>query len=303
MATSSASAVSVIASMLSDLDVRPGQRVLEIGTGTGWNSGLLAHRLGAENVTTIEVDTALAEAAHAALARQGLAVTVVGGDGFLGYPVQAPYDRIIATCGLNTFPGTWLQQCRPGGVIVLPWGTHFTPTEATAVLKVARDGRSASGHFTHLVQFMSLRAQRRQRPEYARYVTAESREAAERSSTALTLHETFGREWDISRFALGLLIPGCTVIFDEPHNARHPVYLCSLTDRSWACALLREDGLNSTVFQYGNRRLWDELETAYNGWALQGCPGLGRLGLTVGAAGQSVWVDSPDNVLRLPEPV
>ncbi|MCZ0974100.1 methyltransferase domain-containing protein [Streptomyces albulus] len=293
VASSSASAPPVVAAMLRDLTVRSGQRVLEIGTGTGWNAALLASRLGAGNVTTVEVDTSVAEAARGALQRQGMgAVTVVRGDGFQGYPPRAPYDRIIATCGVHTFPRAWREQCRPGGVIVVPWGTRFTSTEATVALTVAADGRSASGTFKDLVQFMSLRAQRREVPEYADYVTAESRDKAERGATTLTCDETIAGEWDISRFVLGLLVPDCTVILDEPQEGQRPVWLCSLAgDRSWACVLFREDRPESTVYQHGDRRLWDEVEAAYGWWQGQGRPGLGRLGLTVDDDGQHVWVE------------
>lgn len=304
VASSSASAPSVVAAMLRDLDVRPGQRVLEIGTGTAWNAGLLASRLGAENVTTIEVDQSLAEAARATLERQGLGgATVLCGDGFQGHPAGAPYDRIVATCGVHAFPRPWLEQCRPGGVIVVPWGTRFTHTEATVALTVTKDGR-ASGKFTGLVQFMSLRAQRRQQPEYADYVTAESREKAERGTTELTLDETIAGDWDLSRFVLGLLVPDCAVIVDKPQDGRRPVWLCSLTDRSWACVLFREDGRReSTVYQYGGRRLWDEVEAVHAWWREQGRPGLGRLGLTVDGGGQHVWVDDAQHVARLHEPL
>ncbi|MGK5732999.1 methyltransferase domain-containing protein [Streptomyces sp. URMC 124] len=309
VASSSASAPSVVAAMLADLDVRPGQRVLEVGTGTGWNAGLLARRLGAGAVTTVEVDRHLADTARASLERQGLgAVTVVHGDGFQGHPPRAPYDRLIATCGVRTIPGAWLRQCRPGGRIVAPWGTRFTRTEATVALTVAEDGCSAGGPFTTLVQFMSLRAQRRDLPSYADYVTAESREKADRGTTKLTLGETLAGDWDLSRFALGLLVPDCAVVFDAPRGGRRPVWLCGLgDDRSWACVLFREDdhtgGLPSTVYQYGGRRLWDEVETAYAWWQEQGRPGLGRLGLTVDGRGQHVWVDTPDHVVGFPSAV
>ncbi|QLE76476.1 methyltransferase domain-containing protein [Streptomyces rectiverticillatus] len=306
VASSSASAPSVVAAMLTELDVHPGQQVLEVGTGTGWNAGLLAHRLGAGAVTTMEVDRGLVGAARTALERMGLeAVTVVHGDGFRGHPPRAPYDRVIATCGVHTIPTAWLQQCRPGGRIVVPWGTRFTRTEATAALTVADDGRSASGPFTALVQFMSLRAQRQDLPAYTHYVTAESREKAEAGTTALTLDETLAGDWDLSRFALGLLVPDCAVVFDAPQDGRRPVWLCSLgDDRSWACVLFREDDLSSTVYQYdGGRRLWDEVETAHAWWQEQGRPGLGRLGLTVDGDGQHAWVDTPDHVVGFPSTV
>ncbi|MBH1938974.1 methyltransferase domain-containing protein [Streptomyces sp. AV19] len=298
VASSSASAPSVVARMLADLDVRPGQRVLEVGTGTAWNAGLLARRIGPAAVTTVEVDPVLAGTARTALERHGLgAVTVVCGDGFRGHPPGAPYDRIIATCGVHSIPAAWWEQCRPGGRIVVPWGTRFTRTEAIAALTLARDGRSASGRLTALVQFMSLRAQRQALPEYADYVTDESREKADRGTTVLTLADTLAGEWDISRFALGLLVPDCTVIVDTPRDGRQPVWLCGLADRSWACILFREDQQPSTVYQYGERRLWDEAEAAHTRWHQLGRPGTGRLGLTVDNQGQHVWVDTPDHVV------
>jgi protein-L-isoaspartate O-methyltransferase len=83
--TSSASMPSVVAAMLAELAVHAGDKVLEIGTGTGWNAGLLAHRLGDANVTTVEVDPAVADAARTALHRAGRSPTVITADGSLGW--------------------------------------------------------------------------------------------------------------------------------------------------------------------------------------------------------------------------
>ncbi|GAA3083891.1 hypothetical protein GCM10020000_82680 [Streptomyces olivoverticillatus] len=80
------------------------------------------------------------------------------------------------------------------------------------------------------------------------------------------------------------------------------MWLCSLgDDRSWACVLFREDEKPSTVYQYGGRRLWDEVEAAHAWWHEQGQPGLGRLGLTVDGYGQQhIWVDAPDHAEPAP---
>ncbi|WP_414710992.1 methyltransferase domain-containing protein [Pseudonocardia sp.] len=80
------------------MHAQPGDRVLEIGTGTGWHAALLAHLIGPENVTSIEVDPCVADRARAALARHGK-VTVITGDGAAGHPDRAPYDRVVATVG------------------------------------------------------------------------------------------------------------------------------------------------------------------------------------------------------------
>jgi protein-L-isoaspartate O-methyltransferase len=88
--TSSASQPSVVTDMLSALELEPGMRVMEIGTGTGWNAALLAHRVGAANVTTIEIDAHVAAGARAALDGAGYRqVTVITGDGALGWPRAA----------------------------------------------------------------------------------------------------------------------------------------------------------------------------------------------------------------------
>ena len=94
--SSSASMPTVVAQMLAHCTVQPGQRVLEVRTGTGYNAALLAQRLGAENVVTIEIDPELAQTARHALKAAGYdAVTVVTGDGAQGYSSAAPFDRIL----------------------------------------------------------------------------------------------------------------------------------------------------------------------------------------------------------------
>jgi len=122
--SSSASQPDVMALMLAALDVQHGMRVCEIGTGTGYNAALLAQRLGATNVTTIEVDAFLADRARAALAETGYRdVRGVTGDGALGYPPRAPYDRVLSTASVQQVPYAWVAQTRPGGRVVTPWGT------------------------------------------------------------------------------------------------------------------------------------------------------------------------------------
>lgn len=122
-AISAASQPRIVAMMLEQLGVQPGQRVLEIGAGTGYNAALLAHLVGDDGqVTTIDVDDDIVAGARTALAAAGYpSVRVVLGDGAFGYPDGVPYDRVIATVGTTTdLPPAWLEQLATDGRLVVP---------------------------------------------------------------------------------------------------------------------------------------------------------------------------------------
>ncbi|MFC5183685.1 methyltransferase domain-containing protein [Actinomadura harenae] len=158
-ATSSSTMPSIMVSMLEHLRVAAGMRVLEVGTGTGYNAALLARLAGAENVTSIEVDPALADRARKVLQGAGYPVEVVIGDGTAGCPRRAPFDRLIATAAVRQVPYTWVEQVRPGGLIVVPWTLTVHPEGVYSVLTVRPDG-TAMGRFVAPAAFMPLRDQR-----------------------------------------------------------------------------------------------------------------------------------------------
>ncbi|MFJ3405378.1 methyltransferase, FxLD system [Promicromonospora sp. NPDC090134] len=120
--TSSASAPGTVAGMLEQAQVQPGQRVLEVGAGTGYNAALLAYLVGPSgSVTTIEYDADVADAARIHLTAYGAdQVRVVTGDGTLGAAEDGPFDRILVTAGAWDVAPAWVEQLAPGGRLVLP---------------------------------------------------------------------------------------------------------------------------------------------------------------------------------------
>ncbi|SHN43245.1 methyltransferase, FxLD system [Cryptosporangium aurantiacum] len=118
---SSVSAPSIVAMMLTQLDVRPGQRVLEIGSG-GYNAALLREIVGPTGrVTTVDVDADVVARARRCLAAVGRTdVAVVHADGEFGVPDSAPYDRIVVTVEAADIPPAWVEQLVEGGRLVVP---------------------------------------------------------------------------------------------------------------------------------------------------------------------------------------
>ena len=125
---SSSSQPAIMAIMLDQLDLAPGQRVLEIGAGTGYNAALMSHIVGPSGqVTSVDIDPELVATARGHLARAGFGdVTVVGADGAGGDPEHAPYDRIIATVGVSDLAPAWLAQATPPARIVVPLDVRGT---------------------------------------------------------------------------------------------------------------------------------------------------------------------------------
>ncbi|WP_435601413.1 methyltransferase, FxLD system [Streptomyces sp. C10-9-1] len=153
---SCASQPGVVALMLDQLDAQPGERILELGAGTGYNAGLLAHLVGENgHVTTLDVDDDLVEGARTHFAAAGITnVEAVTRDGALGYAEAAPYDRIIATVGAHGVPHTWLQQLAPGGRLLVP--QRLKGTVSRSIAYEQRDGRWVS-RGSEMNTFMPLR--------------------------------------------------------------------------------------------------------------------------------------------------
>ncbi|GAA3734675.1 methyltransferase domain-containing protein [Salinactinospora qingdaonensis] len=199
VSTSSSSKPAIMARMVDALRLAAGHRVLEIGTGTGWNAAVISNITGPGTVTTVEVTAELADAARRALAATGYEVDVVTGDGERGHPPNAPYDRVIATVAVHTLPYAWVAQTRPGGLLVVPWEPTFHPDGPLAVLRREGDG-TAQGRFVGPAHFMPLHQQRSD--------TAAPHETREQ-------WEATGRP-DLTRFGVTVTPEGQQVWLDDP---------------------------------------------------------------------------------------
>jgi len=270
--TSSASMPTVIAVMLAELDVHDGQTVLEIGTGTGYNAALLAHRLGAPNVTSVEIDPAVADAARQALDRAGYsAVTVVTADGAQGFPSCAPYDRVLSTASCQQVPYPWVAQSVPGGKVLTPWCNPYYPGGLLS-LTVVEDG-VAAGRIVDRTWFMPLRDQRFPRSRVVDVVRGNYH--GEESTTTIEPYELAGHRG--AMLAIGLRVPNCCHQYFsyDPDDGVGELWFLDPWSGSWASHFHFTPDCTEDEFsirQHGSRRLWDEIHAAHTWWTEQGRP-------------------------------
>src|ERR1700730_14375727 len=130
----------VVAYMTEQLGVRSNHRVLEVGTGSGYQAAVLS-RL-AQEVITVERFRTLAEAARMRLETLGYRnVEVRLGDGLAGAPDEAPFDRVVITAATETVPQMLIAQLAPDGIMVLPLGPHAGPQNLIKLTKTAEGSR------------------------------------------------------------------------------------------------------------------------------------------------------------------
>ncbi|MCF8232518.1 MAG: protein-L-isoaspartate(D-aspartate) O-methyltransferase [Bacteroidales bacterium] len=127
----------IVALMTTSLDIQGSEKVLEIGTGSGYQAAILAQLV--KEVYTIEVIEELANMAEGRLKKMGYEnVHVKWGDGYKGWPDEAPFDRIIVTAAPERIPQALIEQLKPGGKMVLPVGDTF---QLLKVVSKTADGK------------------------------------------------------------------------------------------------------------------------------------------------------------------
>lgn len=295
-----------MARMLTLLDAVPTRvdddpiRVLEVGTGTGYNAALLSQRLGAENVASIDLDPTLVDLARTRLAALGHHPALATGDGALGLAAHAPYHRILATCAVATIPPSWIEQLRPDGLMV----ADVRGGLASSLLVARRNGEgTAGGRFlAEPGNFMWLRRHienpLRDGGAFATHLDYDDARPTHTTIDPALLHQP-----DF-RFLLQLIAPGIERIWTS-HRTGTPIVHIAAVDGAWA----ELDPAVQTALQGGPADLITDIEHAAALWHQYGRPHPARLGITDGATGRTIWLDSPEHPLPaivrgpLPQPV
>ncbi|MGH3516061.1 MAG: methyltransferase domain-containing protein [Haloechinothrix sp.] len=305
--TSSSTMPSLMARMLEALDLRDGQRVLEIGTGTGYNAALLSYRLGASQVVSIDIDPDLVETARVRLATLGHWPTVLTGDGTAELREHSPYDRIIATAAVADIPLAWIEQLTPGGKILanvrgdLAGGTLCLLTKDATDDEVIGPVLPIGGHF------MWARPDANDPHHSHEHVVPPERTGSSRTATRIDATDLVDDE--AFRFLLQLHLHGAQQFYRsrafDPHTRdERDAVIVAAGDGSRAVAFTEpEPDGTRRVIQTGPQRLWNAVETAVHDWHDLNHPDPGRFGIVANRTTQFVWLDSDESWYHWPLPL
>lgn len=286
-AVSSSTKPDLMVRMLETLDVHTGHRVLEIGTGTGYNAALLTHRLGAGNVFSIDVGAELVATARQRLAAIGCEPQLVARDGIDGWPEHAPYDRIIATCSVPRIPWSWAQQLAVGGKVLVDLKLD---TGAGNLVLLRRYEDRLEGRFTaRWAAFMAMRHSAGTVPTRAPKAEPSKQR---RTTTPAQPWNTDREVWLLACLNLPAdLRHGYTL---DPRTRAPKATTLSTPDGSWCeVELTTEAGSSRQIREGGPTRLWVQVERAYELWRQWNQPTWERLGVTVTSEAQVIWLDEP----------
>lgn len=306
--TSSSTMPSLMARMLEALDIDDGMRVLEIGTGTGYNAALLSHRLGDRNVVSIDIDPVLIEQAAHHLAQLGYTPTLVAGDGTVGSSEHGPYDRIIATAAVPEIPVAWIQQLNPRGKILanvrgdLAGGTLCLLSKEGDEDEVIGPILPIGGHFMWLRPNVDdPHRPHEHTPTIAGGTTI--RTTTNLDPAAVPVDD------DGFRVLLQLELRAATALwrgssFDPIARGERDAVIATAADGSRAEALTSQERDGShRVCQAGARRIWDTVEATQRLWHDLGRPAPDRFGLVANDSTQFAWFGNDESWHRWPLPL
>lgn len=264
---------SLAAHMLNELAVTDNSRTLEIGTGTGYLTALLCHRVGASNITSIDIDSELVDSARRLLAELGYTPTLATADGTHGYPDHAPYDRVLGTAAVQRIPQSWINQTRPGGRIVTPL------RGAIAVIDVHSNHHATGRFLPILTRVLPLRIQAHGTPAHPPLLHTTSDTSVHKSP--ILVHALYD---DNFRFLLDLALPG--IEYDD----RGPLGTLTVSHPDGSHAQINPAG---HIQQHGPRRLCDDIASIHETWHTAEDPRPDRYRLTIDPQNQTIWLDDP----------
>ncbi|MER7247008.1 methyltransferase domain-containing protein [Kribbella sp. NPDC000426] len=281
--TSSSTLPGLIVRMLHLLDPDEQNRVLDVGTGSGYSAALLARRLGDTQVTSIDVDAYLVDAARERLADFGRTPHLEVADATGSLP-DTDYDRIIATVSVRPIPRAWLDALRPGGKIV----TTITGTSLLINAEKHADGVVRGRVQPDPATFMRTR---RDTDYPARldhvYDDARDQPGTDTRPVAGPLPDLW-EDWEL-RCLYELDTPDIENRSATREDGTQLLWLLA-ADGSWA----RADSESKTVHQSGPRRLWDDLERVQAKWTAAGHFPLHTMTVELGTDG-SILTSSDGN--------
>ncbi|MCR6488324.1 methyltransferase domain-containing protein [Amycolatopsis sp. OK19-0408] len=296
---STATAPATLARMLELLAVQDEHRVLHVGTGSGYLTALLCHRLGSDNVVGLDIEPDLCELARARLARLGHTPDLRTGDGLEGFGKHAPLDRIVVTGAVPAIPPCWLRQLAPAGAILTELAIG---SRAGNLIRLDRVGeRVVQGRFADVeAGFEPLRTWDAVPDQPASWAPAATQPCVRRRTVLdpMVLEQpenrivwllaalNFGRNPYIRRtIMMGDCGPPYGILLAAPDGSSAQI------------------GLNSDrVIEAGPRLLWRAVERAYRLWLRLGRPGWDRFGLTVTQREHTLWLDDPAGDYRWTRP-
>jgi len=284
--------------MLEALDVHDGMRVLEIGTGTGYNAALLSHRLGDANVCSVDLDPGLVADARAALDRVGLHPFLAVGNGYHGLSSGAPYDRIVCTAASDDISPEWIDQLKTGGLIVTDLRGDIGG--AVAIVTKTSDGVAEGRFATFEAAFMPLRAEV-DHPLRAGNTPPDPVDRRNPWRTTTTLAPDCVVDDRAFRFFLQLHLAGTSM---SPFTREGGAIVGIGRDSTWVevDTTPRPDGEHQ-VAEGGPRRTWHTVEAAHALWRRLGRPPVDRFGISANGGYSRVWFDDPDGPYSWPMPL
>jgi SAM-dependent methyltransferase len=276
-----------MALMLNALHVQDTHRVLEIGTGTGYNTALLCHRVGASNVTSIDIDAGLVTRARNILAALGYRPYLAPIDGIQGCAEQAPFERIIATVAVDRVPEAWLDQATLGATLLCP--LDLMARAGLLVSLTIGPNKTAEGWLLpDIGAFMGVRANHH---DTLAIMSDIDDNDGDQRKTSLPVDQTIRTNSPFEFFG-ALITGGYDWLGFTPSNGGPVENWLTQPNGTWVCHTIDASG-NMIVRQGGPIRLWDRIEHAYQQWQELGEPVRERFGLTVRDGQHTIWLDSP----------